>query len=120
MTSTKRLLLGNGASSHARWYPQPLLKTVSQARFVSLQLARFDMLRAICGLRDVGVSGMPFCSVAADTRGAGTEPVSQLAFVFLIFGLHENADSANQYVDARHEAAPWLRYALESWSAVLQ
>jgi len=93
---------------------------VSEARYISLQLARFDMLRAICGLRDVGVSGMPFCSVAADTRGAGTEPVSMLAFVFLIFGLHENADSAHQFLDARDEAAPWLRHALEAWSGVLE
>jgi len=93
---------------------------VSQARYISLQLARFDMLRAICGLKDVGVPGMSFCSVAADTRAAGTEPVSQLAFVFLIFGLHEDAASAHQFLDARHEAAPWLRYSLEAWSAVLQ
>jgi len=93
---------------------------VSEARFISLQLARFDMLRALCGLRDVGVTGMPFCSIAADSRGAGTEPVSQLAFVFLIFGLHEHAASANQFLDARFEAAPWLRHALESWSAVLE
>src|SRR5438874_957347 len=76
-----------------------------------MQLARFDMLRAICGLKDVGVRGMPFCSVAGVTRAAGTESVSQLAFVFLIFGLHEDAASAHQFLDARNEAA---------WSAVLQ
>src|SRR4029077_20930736 len=64
--------------------------------------------------------GMLFCGVGADTRAAGTEPVSHMAFVFVILGLHQDAASAHHFFEARHSAAPWLRYALESWSAVLQ
>jgi hypothetical protein len=39
---------------------------------------------------------------------------------FLILGLHKDAASAHHFFEARHSAAPWLRIALESWSAVLQ
>jgi hypothetical protein len=93
---------------------------VEHAEFITLQLARFDLLRAVSDLRDVGTPGMLFSGIGADTRAAGTEPVSHLAFVFLIFGLHKDAASANHFLDARFAAAPWLRIALESWSAVLQ
>ena len=93
---------------------------VEHPEFITLQMARFDLLRAVSDLRDVGTPRMLYCGVGADTRAAGTEPVSHMAFVFLILGLHKDAGSAHHFFEARHAAAPWLRIALESWSAVLQ
>jgi hypothetical protein len=89
------------------------------AGYVSIHLARFDVLRP-AGSIDATDADALFCGVAADSRAAGTEPASQWAFRFLIFGLHATADCANRWLDSRDLRAPWLGEAVEVWSAVLQ
>lgn len=93
---------------------------MTRATYVSIQLARFDSLRTAEDMAAEERAGVHFCGVAADTRAAATEPASQQAFKFLIFGLHEDAASAHRFLDNRRALVPWLDEALEVWEAVLQ
>ena len=90
------------------------------ASHVSLQLARFTTLRTST---DVDLSVAPdalFLNVAADVRAAATDLASRQAFVFLLFGLHADADSAHRAIEAGTQIAPFLSEAAESWHAVLK
>jgi hypothetical protein len=93
---------------------------MSLASFASIQLARFDSLTRNEGLAE----GLPlpalFCGVAADTRAAATEPASQQAFVFLILGLHADAESAHSLLERRAQIVPWMDGAREIYGAVLE
>jgi heme-degrading monooxygenase HmoA len=59
----------------------------------------------------------PSSATWLDTRAAGTEPASQEAFTFLIFGLHEDAASAQRFLADR---VAWLDEAQEVWSGILE
>lgn len=89
------------------------------ATHFTLQLARFDAIRANAGVAPGDFPGLLFAGVAADTRAAGTEPRSQEAFVFAAYGYHADADSAHRYLDRRRELLPWFAEASESWAGVL-
>jgi hypothetical protein len=88
-----------------------------KAAIASVQLARFDRLREPGPASDGCASGTVFCNVAADTRAAGTDPVSNQAFAFLILGLHVDPPSAQRFLTDR---AAWLDDAEEVWSGVLE
>ena len=71
-----------------------MLHAMTTASFISLQLARFDQLRA-AGPADPGErSGLLFCEVGADCRAAGAAPASREAFTLLVVGLHNGEESA--------------------------
>lgn len=89
------------------------------ASFVSLQLARFDRLRAPGLLTAENRAGLRFCEVGADCRAAGTDPASQEAFSFVLLGLHDTEESADGLIADATSVAPWLDDADERWSAVL-
>jgi hypothetical protein len=91
-----------------------------KANAVSLQLARFDRLVDNGGVAGRLPPGALFCSMGADMRAAGIEPVEQKAFVFAMVGLHVDEDSARATVAERRRLAPWLDGAKERWSAVLR
>jgi hypothetical protein len=93
---------------------------MSLASFASIQLARFDSLTQNEGLADGIALPALFSGVAADTRAAATEPASQQAFVFLILGLHSDAESAHSLLERRAQIAPWLDGAREIYGAVLE
>jgi hypothetical protein len=93
---------------------------MTSASHISLHLSRFDFIRAAGGIEAGDRPGVLFCSVGADTRAAGTEPVSQQAFVFAMLGLHQNADSAHRLLEHYLGLAPWMNEAREVWGAVLR
>lgn len=93
---------------------------MARAAFVSLQLARFDTLRAAGILAAGSREGVMFCAVAADTSAAATTPASMEGFTFLVLGLHASAASARALVDDRPTLAPWLAEATELWGGVLE
>jgi len=93
---------------------------MAAASVASIQLARFDQLREAGSATWDSTPGVLFCAVAADTRAAGTEAGSQVAFTFVVLGLHADVASARQLIDNRATGAPWLDDASETWSAVLQ
>ena len=90
------------------------------ATHFTLQLARFDALRANGGIAPDEHPGLVFAGVAADTRAAGTEPRSQEAFTFAAYGYHADAASAHAYLDQRRQRLPWFADARESWAGLLQ
>lgn len=92
-------------------------RSMAKAALASVQLARFDRLREAGPVPDGGAPGTLFCSVAADTRAAGTEPASQQAFTFLILGLHVDAESAQRSLTDR---VSWFDDAQEVWSGMLE
>lgn len=81
--------------------------------------ASTDELQASGDLPTLDAPGILFRRVAADTRGACTEPAAQQAFRFLILALHADEASANALVD-RGLAATWFADAAEVWMAVLR
>lgn len=91
-------------------------RTMPNAAVASIQLARFDRLREAGPAPEGQTPGTVFCNVAADTRAAGTEPVSQQAFAFLILGLHEDVSSAQRFLADR---VAWLNDAQEVWRGIL-
>ena len=93
---------------------------MSTASHVSLQLFRFDSIRAAGAIEAADLPGLLFCGVAADTRAAGTEPASQQAFAFAMLGLHSDAASAQRLLADHRHMAPWAREAREAWGAVLR
>ncbi len=93
---------------------------MSSASFITLQLARFDAIRANGGIAPGDFPGLVFAGVAADTRAAGTEPASQQAFVFAAYGYHADRASADRWIDSRKELLPWFAGARESWAGILQ
>lgn len=96
-----------------------MIRAMTSAAFVSLHLARFDQLRG-AGPADPGERpGLLFCEVGADCRAAGTDPASREAFTFLVVGLHERRESADDLVDDVITVAPWFADAVERWSGVL-
>jgi hypothetical protein len=92
---------------------------MSSARFISLQLARFDMPRKNEGWLEERPAAL-FAAIGADTRAAGSEPASQQAYSFVLFGLHEREAEAEAYLAERERIAPWTREAKEVYGAVLQ
>ena len=90
---------------------------MAKAAIASVQLARFDRLREPGPVPADRAPGTVFCNVAADTRAAGTEPVSRQAFAFLILGLHEDIVSTQRFLANR---AAWLEEAQEVWSGILE
>lgn len=64
--------------------PRPA--TLSSASYITLQLARFDAIRANGGITPGDCPELIFAGVAAATRAAGTEPASQPAFVLAAYG----------------------------------
>lgn len=91
-----------------------------RASFVSLQLARFDAIRAPGPVTAADRPGLLFCAVAADVRAAGSEPASLHAFSFALLGLHADAASAHALVEDGPATAPWMAEASEAWRGVLQ
>jgi hypothetical protein len=91
-----------------------------RASYLSLHLARYESLRTPAALTPTDDPALLFCSVAADTRAAGTEPASRQAFVFALLGLHRTADSADRLLTESRARAQWLDEAAELWSAVLE
>ena len=96
-----------------------MLRAMVAASFVSLQLARFDHLRAAGPVDPGELSGLLFCEVGADSRAAGTDPASREAFTFLVVGLHDSRESAESLVEEVLTVAPWFADAVERWSGVL-
>lgn len=90
------------------------------AAVASLQLARFVQLRETGPVAADPARGVLFCAAAADSRAAGTEPGSQVAFTFVVLGLHADAASARAFVEDRAACVPWLTDASEAWAGVLQ
>jgi hypothetical protein len=94
---------------------------VPKASFITLQLARFDALLTNPGQSGAErADGVLFCGVAADTRGAATEPATQQAFVFAMISLHADEGSARALLHERSSFVPWMNEAKESWGAVLR
>jgi hypothetical protein len=90
------------------------------ASHASIVMARFDEMRTTADLPPLDSAGTLFRRVAADTRGAATEPASQRAFRFLMLGLHADEASANELVDRGLAAAPSFAQAAEVWMAVVR
>ncbi len=96
-----------------------MLRAMTAASFISLHLARFDQLRA-AGSADPGERpGLLFCEVGADCRAAGMDPASREAFAFLVVGMHDSKESADDLVEDITTVAPWFVDAAERWSGVL-
>ena len=96
-----------------------MIRAMTTAAFVSLNLARFDRLRA-AGPADPGERpGLLFCEVGADCRAAGTDPASRETFTFLVVGLHDSEESAGRLVEDVTTVSPWFADAAERWSGVL-
>lgn len=83
-------------------------------------MARFDALRGVGTVEGDFPAGVLFHSVGSDWRAAGSDFFSQDAFVFLLLGLHESAESAREWIAARGRLAPWLNEAREVYAAVLE
>ncbi len=90
------------------------------ASHASIFMARFDELRTNGPAPPSDSPGTLFQRVAADTRGAATEPGSQQAFRFLMLGLHADEASANALLDRGVAAVPWFAEAAELWMAVVR
>lgn len=90
------------------------------ASHASVFLARFDEMRTSGELAPLDSPGTLFRAVAADTRGAATDPGSQQAFRFLLLGLHADEASANDFVDRGLAVAPWFAQAAEVFMAVVR
>ena len=96
-----------------------MLRAMTTASFISLQLARFKELQT-AGPADPGdLPGLLFCEVGADCRAAGTDPASREAFTFLVVGLHDSEASADRMVEEFANVVPWFGEAAERWSGVL-
>lgn len=93
---------------------------MGSAKFVTLQLARFDGLRKAGGLEGEVPEGVLFCAVGSDWRAAGSDFMGQESFVFLILGLHATVEAAQAFVAERGKIAPWLSEARELYEAVLE
>jgi hypothetical protein len=93
---------------------------MTMASHASIVMARFDERRTAGALAPIDVPGTLFRRVAADTRGAATEPASQQAFRFLMLGLHADETSANALIDHAVAAVPWFAEATEAWMAVVK
>ena len=63
-----------------------MLRSMVAASFVSLNLARFDQLRAAEPVATGDRPALLFCDVGYDCRGAGTDPASREAFTLLVSG----------------------------------
>jgi hypothetical protein len=75
------------------------------ASHATVCMARFDEMRTTGDLAPFDTPGTLFRRVAADTRGAATEPASQKAFRFLMLGLH--ADEASAHERASRGSMVW-------------
>ena len=93
---------------------------MNQSRTISLVLANFDAIRTAGTSNTADFPGLLFFSVGADTRAAITALDSQQAFKFVLVGIHEDENSANDFIDNKEAISPWLKEAKETWSAVLQ
>lgn len=89
------------------------------ATHASLVLARFDDLRETGPVAGAGEDCL-FLMAGADVRAAATDPKSQRAFKFVVYGLHTSEESAKRSVDERLTLCPWLADAKEVWGAVLK
>jgi hypothetical protein len=90
------------------------------AKFMTLQLARFEGLRAAGPIGGELPEGLLFCTVGADWRASGSDLTRQEAFVFLLLGLHDSVAAAHEFVAARGRVAPWMGEACEVYAAVLE
>jgi hypothetical protein len=90
------------------------------AALATIQLARFDQLRANEGVAMPALPGTLFCNVAADVRAAGTEPSTQEAFTFVHFALHAERAAAEAALASRARQLPWFGGARENYAAILE
>jgi hypothetical protein len=90
------------------------------AKFVTVQLARLEGLRAAGPIGRELPAGVLFCTVGADWRASGSDFTKQEAFVFLLLGLHDSVAAAREFVAARGRIAPWMGEACEVYAAVLE
>jgi len=94
---------------------------MTPATHISLRLTRFPTRRPAARLQfPAGSPDVLFSGVGADTRAAGTEPISHEAFVLLQFGIHPSREAAQRFAAATATSAPAPGDALESWSAILE
>ena len=92
---------------------------MKKASFASIILVRFDEMRKGGPVPESVQGGVLFRNVAADVRAAATDQLSETAFKFVVYGLHESIESARQAIDDRLNDMTWLGEAKETWCAVL-
>lgn len=90
-----------------------------QARYTSLQLARFTDLTRHAGIAEGHGVAAQALQCGCDSRAAGTDPMLLEGWVFALLGYHATEQEAHQALARRAAVVPWWDAAAETWGAVL-